>query len=396
LPCTRDEIDADAFVVAAHGRDSLLQLLQELEKGEKASLDSIANLALPDRSGVFTFTHRSPESIDFDRDFTRWDLLDEPPVRYSIRTSIGCQYRCGFCDFCYLYPKIRFRSYESLRTELETIKKVRAASRRRRSLVLQLTDDNVFITPRRVDAVCDALLDSELGLRWASFVRASSVNETNIEKIKRSGFYQAAIGVESGDQTILDNMQKQQRVDAVKRGIECLDAADIASVMTFVVGYPGECDATITSTIELLETLRVQRSAYQLYPLNLFPLSALSRPELRQQWQVRGYWDRWSHKTMDRAGSIRCCHRVFESVANVHYLYYDESELFNRKFTPQEHRTLLELRRQLTLQVLGEATDEKVGRTMAAIAATMGFPEIVPPASIAKRIFTSASTALYA
>ncbi|MFQ5631613.1 MAG: B12-binding domain-containing radical SAM protein, partial [bacterium] len=258
-------IDANVLVVSPHGAQPLLMVLKELERGPKADFEAIPNLALSDNKGGYIFTSRQDEEVDYNSDYTRWDLLDELPTRIPIRTSIGCPYRCRYCDFCYLYPKIFLRSKESLIAELQTVRKLM-----KRPLVMHATDDNVFINKKRVRDVCDAIMQS--GIKgWLGFMQASSIHESNIDLIKQSGLVLSLIGVESGDQGQIERMNKRVKLEDMKRGIELLDNNGISVTMTFIVGFPGETAETIHNTTAFINHLSVDTSStnYHVYPLNI-------------------------------------------------------------------------------------------------------------------------------
>ncbi|HSN50194.1 MAG TPA: hypothetical protein VLR52_03105, partial [Bacteroidales bacterium] len=111
-------IEADFLVAAPHGRSSLMKILEELKKGTRGSFEDIPNLAIP-RDGKFFFTRREEEIVDYNTDFTRWDLVERIVHKIPLRASIGCPYRCVYCDFNKLYPKVFLRSPESIAAELK-------------------------------------------------------------------------------------------------------------------------------------------------------------------------------------------------------------------------------------------------------------------------------------
>jgi len=99
------------------------------------------------------------------------------------------------------------------------------------------------------------------------------------------------MGIESGDQEQLDRMNKHQITGNMKRGIEQLDAYRISTVLTFVVGFPGENAQTLKNTSNFLNTLSLTTlsSSYQLYPLIITPLSELADASSRTKWNIEGF-----------------------------------------------------------------------------------------------------------
>jgi anaerobic magnesium-protoporphyrin IX monomethyl ester cyclase len=364
-------IDADILVVAAHGKSSLLEVLATLEKGRSASFEHIPNLCLPGDKG-FNFTKRVEEQVDYNEDYTRWDLIDEIPEKIPLRTSIGCPYRCRFCDFWQLYPRIFLRSGKSLLDELNLIK-----SRLGQNLaVIHVSDDNVFITRKRLHEVCGAIADS--GIRhWVGFMRGGEYSDDEMDAIKRSGLMMGKIGVESGDQGQLDRMNKRQKIENVKRGVEQLDAHGISTLLTFVVGFPGENQHTLQNTADFLNSLSLTNLSvgYQLYPLVIFPLSELADPSVQAQWKLQGTMEKWSHFTMNSEDASKACYDLFKEVTNVPYSYSEESFFFNRgMFNFATRKLLFQLRQQLTIKLIEKAPWEQIEPILKNMAQQMSIP----------------------
>lgn len=351
------DINADVFVAAQHGRSSLLKVLEELEKGERASFEHIPNLSLPSKTG-FSFTKREEEQVDYNADYTRWDLISKIAVKIPLRTSIGCHFRCRFCDFYQLYPQTFVRSVKSLKEELKLIKERLGQA----PAIIHVSDDNVFITKKRLEEVCNSIADS--GLRnWISFMRAGEYSESELELMKRSGLMMGMIGVESGDQGQLDRMKKHQKVESMKRGVEQLDAYGISTVMTFVVGFPGESTQTLENTANFLNNLSLTTlsSSYDLFPLLVQPLSELAEPSSRTRWNIEGFMQKWSHSTMNSEDASKACYSLFREVTNVPYHYAEESLFFNRaKFNLTTRKSLYQLRHQLTIKLMENAEWDQI------------------------------------
>jgi radical SAM superfamily enzyme YgiQ (UPF0313 family) len=366
------QIGADIFVVDPHGRKSLLMVLKELERSRNTDFSHIPNLALPDKSGGFIFTERKVEDVDYNTDFTHWDLIDEMPEQIPVRTSIGCPYRCRFCDFYRLYPKIFMRSKESLQAELGMIQKRIGNSQS----IVHASDDNVFINQKRVNEVTDTIISSGLQ-RWMGFMRASAINPANIEQIQRSGLLISLIGVESGDNGQLGRMNKLQELKEVKQGIELLDRHGITVLMTFIVGFPGETSDTISTTARFLNDLDIgtASSSYLLFPLVISPFSDLATPECRQRWNILGSGDNWSHNTMNSRETVDFAYRLFRQISCVPYHYTEERTYYNRStFSDTQRKTLFNLRQKLTLAILDESPWSEVLSLLKSISDTMGFP----------------------
>lgn len=389
FPCHKSQIDADVFVASSHGSNILLKLLDEIvKKGVKYNFNDIPNLALPSFDGDFYFTGRIEEEIDYNTDYIRWEFIDELPFRIPVKTSVGCPYRCGYCDFCFLYPKINFRSASSIKNELTTIKKLLMNNNGANNRIINFTDDNIFITSKRAGEICDILIKLETDLSWSGFIRASSINSSNIHLIKRSGLKRAWVGVESGDQEQINRMNKKQEVGIVKRGIELLDNENVSVHMSYIIGYPGESDFSINNTINFLNNLNVTNSVYMVYPLIIFPMSEITMPEFIRKWEVKGIFREWSHRTMDSKTALEKSKLVFTNVDNVPYYYSQESSAFLQKYPPEIRRKLYSLRHEITVAMMRQTSWEKISRLFWEIAITLGINSAPPSIEFGKEILT--------
>jgi radical SAM superfamily enzyme YgiQ (UPF0313 family) len=378
----------DIFVVSPHGGQSLLQVLRRIEDG-KDQFDDIPNLGLPTAKGSVCFTRRADEGVDYNSDVTRWDLLDRLPRAIPLTSSYGCPYRCGFCDFCALQPKLSMRRTESMATELRLIKSLLPSNPQVQSMVF--TDDNVFISPRRVSEVCETLVESNINLLWSGFIRASSVTRENIGVIKRSLLMVPQIGVESGDADQLQRMMKRATPDQLKTGIELLDSIGAAVTFSFVVGYPGETEQTIANTAKFINSLDTRLASYMVFPFRVSPLSPVARPDNRQRFKLYGVGDHWRHATMDAEHTEEACKALCEQVSAVPYNYETETVMFNVRFMGDRLKRLQRLRTQMTVQVLEASAWDTVSETLACMAETMGLGKRYPAPSLRDQVVCLAS-----
>jgi len=351
------DFPADVYVAAPHGRESLLWILKELQSAVKANFNHIPNLVIPDKAVNFLFTKRKNEEVDYNKDFTRWNLIDELPDQIPIRTSIGCPFRCRYCDFYRLYPRIILRSTESLQSELSMIQ-TRIKGKHH---IIHASDDNVFINNKRLIEVSESFIASGIQ-RWIGFMRASAINESNIGVVKRSGLMISLVGVESGDDDQLVRMNKLQKSENVKRGIELLDQNGINVLMTYIVGFPGETAETVNNTARFINGLDIglASSSYLLFPLFISPFSDLALPKYQQKWKIRGMYDKWSHYTMDSQQSIGISYELFKQVPSVPYHYTEERTFYNQQaFSDEQRKKLFELRHELTLAYIEKSSQEQ-------------------------------------
>jgi radical SAM superfamily enzyme YgiQ (UPF0313 family) len=193
----------------------------------------------------------------------------------------------------------------------------------------------------------------------------------------RSGLMLGLIGVESGDPGQLERMNKRQDIEKVKRGVEQFDAYGINTLMTFVVGFPGENQQTLGNTIDFMNSLSLTNliSSYRLFTLLVEPLSPLNDPSERAKWNLKGALGRWSHYTMNSNEVMKASFELFKGVTNVPYHYGEESNFFNRaKFRYPARQLLIQLRQRLTVKLFEYAPWEQIEPLLLSMAQQMNLP----------------------
>ncbi len=372
-----DPVLRDALYVASEfGEHTLLRLLQAIRRGARtaAELSDVENLVLWTPEG-WRLTRRAPEPVDLDGEFTRWDVVDDmPDTMVPVRTSVGCPHKCEFCDFVAVHPRLRLRSASSVVEELRLI----AA---RGSTSISFVDDNAFATPGRARTLARAIFESGLGMRWGGYLRADRVAEEDAVLLAKSGLTYAWCGVESGDPEMLRRMRKRSDPEAARVGIDSLTGAGVHVLTTFVLGFPGETQASVDSSVAFLNGLRRDaRGAidYLVFPFHVFPGSPVDGAERRRELGLTGLLGRWRHATMSAEDVHTTWAPYFFRAVDASYTYYggDDSSLWNAARRSQA----VAQRKAVTVAFLDGAPDEVVQNRFAALYRTLRFTPGEAPA----------------
>ena len=235
-----------------------------------------------------------------------------PMIYYeSVR---GCPYRCNFCNYPYLFDDTKFR-YKSARKIADDWQRYKD------ELGVEYISclDSLFTMPRRrLAELCEELVRRKLDIKWICYARADDLARRDIAlMMKEAGAHQVQIGIESGDQDILDNMDKQCTVEANQQALVNCRAVGLTSVVSLIVGFPGECAATIERTYRFLE-----QSQPDFYFLATFSTRVAGVPILNQENRERFALESdanphtvapyWSHRTMNSmevGNQVRALHQ---------------------------------------------------------------------------------------
>jgi radical SAM superfamily enzyme YgiQ (UPF0313 family) len=172
------------------------------------------------------------------------DHVDGPSL--PILTSRGCPYRCSYCS--QIGPRRwRARSVDSVVNEWRWLVQEHGAAE------IGVLDDSFNIDRQRVLEICRRLVEEGLNhVPWIMIngIRANLADEEVLRAMKRAGCLRAAFGVESGNQQILDSVvDKHLTVEQVRSAFRAAQAVGLETIGFFIVGLPGETEATMDETI---------------------------------------------------------------------------------------------------------------------------------------------------
>lgn len=179
-------------------------------------------------------------------------------------TSRGCPYSCNFCNDPF-GKKYEQRSVDNVILEIQKLK------RKYNIDFIGFVDDNMYVNKAWILRFCNEM-NSE-NILWGCHARVNEVDDEVLEASYKAGCRWIGYGIESGSQVMLDNMNKNVKVEQAKKAIELTRKHNIYPNTTFIYGYPGETPQTVTETIEFCTELALKPSFFYAtpYPMtNLF------------------------------------------------------------------------------------------------------------------------------
>ncbi len=309
------------YVVDRHGLKTLVALLKAVR--EKKDVGQVPNLAITDGDEI-RFSSVQPEIPDIMDEVIDWHMIPDESLNYtvSIRGSIGCPFRCKFCNFHFFAPKMSTKPMAALFNELDQLA-ARAGVKH-----VSFVDDNFFFTPRKVEEFCRAAVERDYPFTWSSFIRADTLGQNNIDIVADSGANLITFGVESGDETIISNMDKRVRLPHTIEVVNALAKRNISTSSTLVIGFPGETPETVKHTIDLLNRYKSYGSSLHWFSPFVFMMLPKVRVETeRQKHKLEGFMLNWRHRTMDVMEAAKQLKRLMLETREVFYPYTAEHPL---------------------------------------------------------------------
>ncbi len=240
-----DECPDVDTVVIGEGEERIVPLIESLVKGK--SLATIPGLVFRNQNGKSEYTGAPPIQKDLDTipfparylfDRSRYipfpDQMRKSPVTHAI-TSRGCAWHK--CKFCYeggrFMPRYRRRNPENV---IEELIEIRGQGFRG----VAFWDDNFCISEKWVGHFCELLREQNLGFTWTCFGRVDTITEKMIWDIKSAGCFSIYFGFESGNQEILDLVNKGTTLEQAKHAVSLCHRAKIEVRGSFILGMPGD------------------------------------------------------------------------------------------------------------------------------------------------------------
>lgn len=177
----------------------------------------------------------------------------------------GCPNRCFYC----VYPQVMFgheyrhRSPENIVAELEYIKKQLPGVKE-----VLIDDDNFTVDQKHILEICDLIIQKNLKIIWTVETRVNLKYDVMV-KMKQAGCRLFVPGFESGDQRILNNVNKGITINQSLEFCKNAKRAGVRVHGCFMVGNKGETKETMLKTLKFAKKLNPDTA--QFFPLMVYP-----------------------------------------------------------------------------------------------------------------------------
>jgi radical SAM superfamily enzyme YgiQ (UPF0313 family) len=278
------------FVLRGEPELTLRELIDTLEAARTtdhapraADLSAIRGLVWRDGAGQIVVNADRPYIQDLDElplprhDLLPWDKYRAPNIRgpYTfVVTSRGCPAGCTFCikHVNYGYG-VRVRSAENVLAELRTLWALGLRN-------VHMYADLFTVSREQVMGICEGMAREGLALRWTCNSRVDYVDPEMLQAMGRAGCWLISWGIESASDEVLRRAHKGIDQEQVGRALAWSRAAGIKNWGYFILGLPGESEATIRQTIDLAKKLPLELALFHIaapYPGTPFFFEAVEK-----------------------------------------------------------------------------------------------------------------------
>ena len=258
------------YVVIGEPEITVQELARKLEQGGETDLKQVRGIGYIKNKEVVINSPRPAiqelDSLPFPARHllpmqTYFEAVKELPLRGEIKkpwatviTSRGCPFHCVFCSIhTIMGRKWRGRTPENVVDELEQLADVYHIKQ------LDFSDENMTLDRKRMEGICDLIVERGLEFKWftPNGVRADTLDEKLLRKMKESGCEKIRVAPESGVQRVVNQViKKNLDLKSVERAVVLCKKVGIRVGCFFVIGLIGETKEEIRETINFAYKLR--------------------------------------------------------------------------------------------------------------------------------------------
>ncbi len=291
------------FVVKGEGEQTLLELVQTLQRGER------------DFSGINGLGWKRNSSITMNQDREFLDINDLPfpydgkgkdilleYIRRSgdtlenigYESSRGCPHKCGFCYNVYFHKNVcRVKTVAKVREELVKLKALG---------VHKMTFyDDTFLAGKKEMMKSILPLLNEMDFRWIANVRINTFNKELLAQFQDSGCVYLFFGVESPDDEILKFIRKGQNRRMIDEGIAVVSQGNIPTLYSLIIGLPNETEEQMNKTLDFADEIRRRHPGAEvpIQPYVPLPGTLLYEEALKSGFIPPSHLEGWKNFTND-------------------------------------------------------------------------------------------------
>ena len=206
-------------------------------------------------------------------------LFDNNRKSLNIEFARGCSGGCSFCGcFSFWCGQHRYFSIKKVINQIIALKRKYGINH------VYLSDDNFMSNPDKVIEICNAMITNNVNVSWDTRGRVNDLKPQLLEIMQRAGCSEILVGIETADDNVLKNMNKRIKADDQYNAVLNVINAGILPILSLILGYEGETEGSINSSLSLLlKLLRTEKSmVFYFHILSLVPGTRLYQEKRKE------------------------------------------------------------------------------------------------------------------
>lgn len=257
-------------VARGESEETFLDLLSCLSRGDRpvgipgtAYRDGEEVILAPNRRAIRKLDHLTPPHSYF--------------PTHILMTSRGCPWACTFCGAETTWGRgFRGHSVDYVVDAIEL------ALARLPVKMIQIKDDTFTANKKRALEICREIRSRDLQFLWSCDTRVDVLDEELLVEMRRAGCQRLSLGVESGSNQILANIDKKISAEEISQAATIAKSVGIQVRFYMMLGNRGETRETFNETLDFLD--QVQPHQYVFSCLSIYPGTQDFQDAVREGW----------------------------------------------------------------------------------------------------------------
>lgn len=263
------------FGIVGEGEDLLLTLIDFLEKN--LPLSPSPHLLIRGQPAPFCMMGAQVSAISTpDRSLFQTGRYLEEGGMLNVQTKRGCPFSCIYCTYPLLEGKtIRVREVDEVVEEIERLIQEGGTD------YIYFVDDIFNYPVPFAETLCRKMAERRIKVTWSAFVNPGFLSEDLLHWMVEAGCRGIEFGTDSGSQKMLRHYRKSFAREDVIRASQLCSAWKVNHCHYLLFGGPGEDDATIEESFQLMDQLD-PTAVIAMLGIRIYPGTELERISLSQ------------------------------------------------------------------------------------------------------------------
>jgi radical SAM superfamily enzyme YgiQ (UPF0313 family) len=222
----------------------------------------------------------------------------------AVYSSLGCSFRCFFCsinginreDTSDTYTAaqsniMRYWSTNAILDDFEEIAKLGVKT-------LRISDELLYYRKAHYEPLLRGILERGLNFKFWIYSKVHTVVDRFLELFKQAGCNYIALGIESGDYKVRQEVEKGSFKELdIREVVKKIEAAGINVIQNYIVGLPTDDEASVQKSYDLATEMNC--AFLNIYPAMALPPSPLWYDAKQKGYELPKKFSEWSFLSYD-------------------------------------------------------------------------------------------------
>lgn len=172
---------------------------------------------------------------------------------FELTVQTGCPFNCSFCSEKILFNKVCGTKYRDVEDIIKIMKNIDSDFDE-----IYFSATTMTVNRKWTENLCNRLIEEKNKMPWRTVTRIDCVDEELLILMKKAGLKKICFGVETFDDELLEEINKNQNVSNVINILSLCNKLNIKAKALLMLGIPGQTSKSVYDTVKILKELNVE------------------------------------------------------------------------------------------------------------------------------------------